>query len=82
MPLVIKTSFDYVKTDVNLTEALNYGKSALTMGSEDFNFITLPGVGTYKKIKNKKLSYFIYDEPMIKEIIENIYGVEKKVLIE
>lgn len=82
MPLAIKTSFDYVKTDVNLTEALNYGKSALAMGSEDFNFITLPGVGTYKKIKNKKLSYFIYDESMVKEIIENIYGVEKKVLME
>ncbi|WP_416197241.1 MAG: Transcriptional attenuator, LytR family [Sporanaerobacter sp.] len=81
MPLVIKTSFDYIKTDVSLAEALNYGKSALAMGSEDFNFTTLPGVGTYKKVKNKQLSYFIYDELMVKEIMENIYGVEKKVLM-
>jgi len=78
LPVVIKTSIDNVKTDITITEALTFGKIAVGMDEKNFNFTTLPGVATYKKINGKNLSYYIYDEIEIKKMMENIYGVVKK----
>lgn len=79
LPIVIKTCFDNVKTNVKFNEMISYGKDAIGISGNDFTFVTLPGEGVFKTIKGKTLSYFVYDPLKTKEIMETIYGVEKKV---
>jgi anionic cell wall polymer biosynthesis LytR-Cps2A-Psr (LCP) family protein len=75
LPVVIKKSFDYVKTDMKLTEALAYSTKAIGIKDEDFTFITLPGEGEFKRINGKLLSYFTYDALQTKRLLEKIYKV-------
>ena len=78
LPLVIKTSYEQVKTDIRLSDALALGRIAFGIKDENINFNTLPGVATFKLINGKNLSYYIYDEIETKKLIENMYGVIKK----
>ena len=76
LPLVIKKSFDYIKTDIKLAEGLSYSKEAIGIKSEDFSFITLPGEGEFKRFNGKLLSYFTYDSFKTKKLLENIYNIK------
>lgn len=82
LPLVVRDGLKYVKTDISLNEALGYGKDILKIEEEDFYFITLPGVASYRSIEGKTLSYYIQDEVETKKLIEKIYNIPKKVPIE
>lgn len=82
LPLVVKSSFEHVNTDISLNEALKYGKEAFGIDKKDFKFSTLPGVASYRTIEGKTLSYYIQDELKTKEIIEELYKVSKKVPME
>ena len=79
LPIVIKTCFDNVKTNVKFNEMISYGKDAIGINGENLTLVTLPGEGVFKTFKGKTLSYFVYDPLKTKEIMEKIYGVEKKV---
>lgn len=76
LPIVIKKSFDYIKTDIKLMEGLSYSKDAIGVKSKDFSFITLPGQGELKRFNGKLLSYFIYDPFETKKLLENIYNIK------
>lgn len=78
LPKVIKTAFNYVKTDVELSQVLIYAKNCIGMTNEDIQMMTLPGEGIYKTIEGKTLSYFIYDKEETKILLEDLYGVQKK----
>ena len=78
LPFVIKTGFEQVKTDMKLGEALTFGKFIFGMEGESIKFNILPGVATFKSIKGKNLSYYVYDEIESRKVIEDIYGVMKK----
>ena len=78
LPFVIKTSFEQVKTDIKLSDALALGRIAFGIKDENINFNTLPGVATFKLINGKNLSYYVYDEIETRKVIEKIYGVMKK----
>lgn len=77
LPIVIKKSYDYVKTDIKLMEGLTYGTNAIGIKDEDFCFMTLPGEGEFKKINGKLLSFFTYDALETKKLLEKIYNVKK-----
>lgn len=77
LPVVIKKSFNYVKTDIGLVDSLSYSKKILGIKQEDFKFLTLPGKAEFKRYDGKLLSYFIYDSIETKKVLEDIYNVKK-----
>ncbi len=77
LPMIITTTIQEVKTDLDISDGLIYGKRAMGMGSKDFSFMTLPGIAKLKTVGGKTLSYYFYDEKAIREVMEKIYNVEK-----
>lgn len=77
LPLVVKSGFNHVKTDISLMEGINYSTNVLGIKVEDFNFQILPGEGKFKRIDEKFLSYFIYDSLETKKLLEDIYNIKK-----
>ncbi|NLJ98376.1 MAG: LytR family transcriptional regulator [Tissierellia bacterium] len=77
LPIVIKNSFNHIKTDITLKEALSYGKNAIGIKSDNFSFIMLPGEAEFKRFNGKLLSYYIHDPLEVKKVLYEIYGVKK-----
>lgn len=76
LPIVAKKGFEYVKTDIKLTEALSYATKFAGIKVENFRIVTLPGVAEFKFIDGKLLSYFIHDPFKTRELLEEIYNVK------
>lgn len=78
LPFIIKTSFENIKTDIKLSEAITLSKVLFKVKEEDINFNTLPGEAVFKRINGKNLSYYIFDEIKTRNTMELIYGVIKR----
>jgi LCP family protein required for cell wall assembly len=76
LPVVIRESFNNVKTDIKFTEGLAYSTNAMGIKDKDFIFKTLPGEGEFKRANGKLLSYFTYDVLETKKLLEQIYKVK------
>ncbi|KAB3531836.1 LCP family protein [Alkaliphilus serpentinus] len=70
LPTVVATAFRFVRTDVDLQEAVKYATMAAGMEIENVNMLTLPGVDEYRN----GLSYFFLDEEETKTLLLNMYG--------
>jgi LCP family protein required for cell wall assembly len=69
LPLVIKTAFDYVDTNMNIGDMLNLGTSAIGMDYSQMQSHRIPGDVGMKD----KLSYYFHDEAETKKLMESIY---------
>jgi len=72
---VIYKGFKYIKTDINLIEAISYGRNVIGMESESINFYTLPGKPEFRPINRKLYSYYIYNEKDVISLLKDIYNV-------
>lgn len=79
---VVKTSFDYVRTDVSLKDALGYAAGAIGISVDDISMTTLPGVAEDRTYGRTTLSYFIHDPIQVKEMMMKIYEVPSENLDE
>lgn len=77
LPIVIKNSFNYVKTDITLREALSYGKDAVGMKKDNFSFFTLPGEAEFRRYEGKLLSYYVHNPEEVQKILSDIYAIKK-----
>jgi LCP family protein required for cell wall assembly len=77
LPVVVRKGFEYVKTDIKLTDGLAYATKAIGIKPEDFSIVTLPGEGEFRTFGGKLLSYFIYDPYKTKDLLEDIYDIKK-----
>lgn len=77
LPLVVKSGFKHVETDISLMEAVNYSTNVMGINMEDIKFQTLPGEAEFKRFDGKVLSYFIHDSLEIKSLMEEIYNIKK-----
>lgn len=73
-PAIVKILFDYVETDVDLTDALQYVQYLDDIDLNNIEMTTIPGEAQY--IGNK--SYFIHDEEGTKELVEKIFFSDDK----
>lgn len=79
---VVRTGFDYIKTDIKLSEALGYTAGIIGFDIDDISMTTLPGLPedrTYNKVKS---SYFIHDSEKIRELMMEIYDVQEETTVE
>jgi len=77
---VVSTAFDYVKTDVKLSEALSYAVSVIGIDMDDISMTTLPGKAEDRTYGKLRLSYFIHDPEKIRELMMDIYDVQEEVI--
>lgn len=76
---VVNTAFDYVKTDVKLTDALGYATGLIGFDMDNMSMTTLPGAEEKRAYGNQRLSYFIHDPVKIRDLMMDIYNVEEEV---
>lgn len=74
---VIIKGIKYVETDINLFEAMGYGRNAIGIGEENINFLTLPGKSDLRFYNRQLFSYFIYNKNEVTKMLEEIYNVKK-----
>lgn len=74
LPTVVTTSFRFVRTDIDLQDAVRYATMAMGMEIENVNMLMLPGSDEYKR----GISYFFMDEEKTKDLLLNMYGYEEE----
>lgn len=73
LPLLIKSCFGSVKTNMPLLDMLGYAKDVIGINlGEDVNMNVLPGAARYKD----GLSYFFHDPEKTKQFVYDLYGVK------
>ncbi|HIT73268.1 hypothetical protein B5E58_00355 [Tyzzerella sp. An114] len=65
----IKTFFKYVKTDINIVDAIKYSGYIDDIDMENAVFETLPGQGQYVG----GVSYYVYDPEATQEIVDKMF---------
>ncbi|WP_432662638.1 LCP family protein [Wukongibacter baidiensis] len=73
----IKETLKNIQTDMTEQEVLSYAIQTLGIKTESISIRTLPGRGKYKEVGGRKWAYYFYDQEKSKEIMLEIYGVEK-----
>lgn len=73
---LIKEGLKYIKTDISLLKAISYSKNAMGMDSEDFKVNILPGKAEFRKVNKELLSYYIYNQDELNELLKEIYNVK------
>ena len=73
---LIRNGFNYIKTDINLIDALSYGRNAIGMSDENIDFRTLPGKDDLRPIDKRIYSYYVYNDREIQSMLEDIYNVK------
>lgn len=68
----IKTFFKYVKTDINVVDAIKYAGYIDDIDMNNAEFATLPGVGQYVG----GVSYYIYDPEETQKVVDKIFYSE------
>lgn len=74
---VVNTAFDYVKTDVKLSDALGYAAGLIGFDVDNISMTTLPGDAEYRTYGNQERSYFIHDPVKVKELMMKLYDVQE-----
>lgn len=74
---IISNGFKHIKTDINLIDALSYGRNAIGISGESLDLRTLPGKDDLRAIDKKIYSYYVYNDREIKAMLEEIYNVKK-----
>jgi cell envelope-related function transcriptional attenuator common domain len=69
LPSLIKTAYEYIDTDIALTDAIKYMQYADDVDINKLNTETLPGVGGY--VGN--VSYFLSDELETKAAVKRLF---------
>lgn len=69
LPDYIKIFYDYVETDITLTDALKYANYINKLDMSRISMETLPGVGQY--VGN--VSYFLHDAEATKEMVDRVF---------
>lgn len=72
LPTVVTTAFKYVRTDVELQNAIGLATSALGINMDSFQMNRLPGEDKYQS----GVSYYFPDYDGIKDLLIEIYGGE------
>ncbi len=72
---IIISGFKHVKTDVNLLDAIGYGRDAIGIDEDNMHFSTLPGEAESRIYNRKLFSYFIYNKSEVMKLVEEIYNV-------
>lgn len=75
---VIIKGFKYIKTDINIIEAVGYGRNAIGMNEDSIKIFTLPGESDLRIYNRKMYSYFIYNKDGVKKMLEEMYNVVNK----
>lgn len=78
LPTVVKTCFNYVKTDMKLTDALLYAGQAIGISGDDFSIKTIDGEAENRTYGGLKRSYFIYDKEKVRELMMELYNVKEE----
>lgn len=69
MPVVVKTAFAHVKTDLTLDKMSYYAVQAVGFDMNDLVAHRLPG-----KVKNNGLSYYVHDADQTEQLLLDIYS--------
>ncbi|EOD00337.1 LCP family protein [Caldisalinibacter kiritimatiensis] len=72
LPIVARTVYKYVKTDVGITDVMKYVNDVIGIKLDNVSMTTLPGRPIYKF----GLSYYSYDKDKVRELIMDIYNAE------
>lgn len=85
LPSLLSAAFEYLDTDISLTDALKYVKYVDDISLDNIEMEILPGVGQYVG----KVSYFLHDEVETKNVVDRIFfgidpyeGTSKGLVIE
>jgi len=70
LPVVIKTTFNYIRTDMGLDKMLYYGTTATEFNFSNLKTYQLPGDVT----KISRVSYLLHDPADTEEMMINIYN--------
>ncbi len=70
LPVVIKTTFNYIRTDMGLDTMLYYGTTATEFNFSNLKTYRLPG----KETKISRVSYILHDPADTEEMLVNIYN--------
>ncbi|SCX78935.1 LCP family protein [Alkaliphilus peptidifermentans] len=74
LPSVVTTTFRFVRTDIDLQDAIIYATMAVGMELENVNMVMLPGVARYQG----GTSYFFHDLQETRDLLLQIYGYEEE----
>lgn len=70
----IKAAYEYVDTDISLTDALKYVGYIKDIDVNNVNMQTIPGSGQYIG----SVSYFVTDKAEARELVQNVFYGEKE----
>lgn len=73
---VIYKGFKHIKSDVNLLDAVAYGRNTIGIEGDNINFYTLPGKPEFRPVNRKLYSYYIFNKKDTKALLEDIYNVK------
>lgn len=79
---IIKKSYVAVKTDIPLEEIISYAVQIKEVKDENISMVILPGKAKYKEIGGKNWSFYFHDPTKTKELINKIFYVNKKNILE
>lgn len=72
---VIRTAFNYVNTDMTISEAGTYAVEVVKMDlGKDLSMITLPGHEEKRTFGGQTLSYYLHDPQQVEELLMKIYN--------
>ncbi len=77
LPSVANTCFNYIRTDMKLTDILLYVKYAYGMKMDDISMTILPGKAQNKTFNGQQLSYFFHDPTKVKELMMDVYNYKE-----
>ncbi|KAB3537793.1 LytR family transcriptional regulator [Alkaliphilus pronyensis] len=73
LPSVVTTAFKFVRTDINLQDAVVYATKAIGLEMENVSINVLPGEPKY----HGRTSYFVHDIEETRNLLLKIYGYEE-----
>lgn len=73
----IKKVLENIHTDMNEQDILFYAIQGLGINTDNISMKILPGWGKYKEVDGRKWSYYFHSKEKTKDIILQLYGVEK-----
>lgn len=69
LPSLIETWYNYVETDISITDALNYVRYIDDVDMNNLTMETLPGEGQYVN----KVSYYLHDAVETQQVVDRLF---------